>query len=193
VLEGVAGAARPGAGRVAALDHEVLDHAVEDHAVVEAVGGQLPEVVHGHGRVAVEQLHLYRPVVRVKRCVAHLFATSRRSSTPRTLCPLTFSTTSPARSPGTSTNENRSSTRTFDTSSPSRCELSTIAATTSAGSSPCERPALSTSFVRGSSGVRRGLVWRGRRGCFSSSGPSPFVATGAMTSSAPRSGGAGGL
>src|SRR3954465_14472243 len=182
VLEGVPGAARAGARRVAALDHEVLDHAVEDHAVVEPVAGELAEVLHGHGRVVVEELDLDRAVVRVKRCAAHLLATSRRSSTPRTLCPLTFSTTSPARSPGTSTNENLSSTRTFDTSSPPRWELSTIAETTSAGSSPRARPTLSTSLARGSDIFRRGLVWRGRRGWRSSGGspgspPLPFEAT----------------
>src|SRR5215210_5727137 len=38
VLEGVAGPARTGAERVAALDHEAADHAVEDQAIVEAVG-----------------------------------------------------------------------------------------------------------------------------------------------------------
>src|SRR3954468_13419580 len=196
VLERVPGAARAGARRVAALDHEVLDHAVEDHAVVEPVAGELAEVLHGHGRAIVEELDLDRAVVRVKRCAAHLLATSRRSSTPRTLCPLTFSTTSPARSPGTSTKEKRSSTRTFDTSSPSRCELWTIAATTSAGSRPRARPTPNTSLARGSFTSRRGFVWRRRRGWRSAAsacgGPSPLVATGAMTSSAARSGGGGG-
>ena len=47
VLELVAGAAGAGAGRVAALDHEVRDHAVEDDAVVEAVAGELREVLDG--------------------------------------------------------------------------------------------------------------------------------------------------
>jgi hypothetical protein len=62
VLERVAGAAGAGAGRVAALDHEVLDHAVEDHAVVEAVAGELAEVLDGLRRVLVEQLDVVVPV-----------------------------------------------------------------------------------------------------------------------------------
>ena len=47
VLERVAGAAGAGALRAAALDHEVRDHAVEDEAVVEAVAGELAEVLDG--------------------------------------------------------------------------------------------------------------------------------------------------
>src|SRR5437763_9404147 len=45
VLERVAGTAGAGALGAAALDHEVGDHAMEDEAVVEAVGGELAEVL----------------------------------------------------------------------------------------------------------------------------------------------------
>ena len=54
VLERVARAAGAGALRAAALDHEVLDHPVEDQPVVEAVAGQLAEVLDRLGRVLVE-------------------------------------------------------------------------------------------------------------------------------------------
>src|SRR3954470_9284373 len=53
VLELIPRAAGPRAGRVAALDHEVLDDAMEDDAVVEAVAGELAEVLDGLGRVLV--------------------------------------------------------------------------------------------------------------------------------------------
>src|SRR4051794_33196870 len=163
VRERVAGAARAGAGRVAALDHEVLDDAVEDHPVVEAVARELLEVLDGLGCVLVEQLDLDRTVVGVHRRLAHRRrATSRRSFTPRTSLPLTLSTTSSARFAGTSTNANLSSSRTLWMSSPSRCEPSTIALTMSAGSSPCERPA-PTSSLTVPSRSRRGFVCRGRR------------------------------
>src|SRR3954454_9632766 len=72
VLERVAGAARPGAERAAALDHEVLDHAVEADAVVEAVGRELAEVLDRLRRVVVEELDLDRSVVGVQRGGAHL-------------------------------------------------------------------------------------------------------------------------
>src|SRR4051812_33126978 len=163
VLERVAGPARAGAERAAALDHEVLDHAVEAEAVVEAVCRQLAKVLHRLRRVLVEELDLDGPVVRVQRRRAHLPATSTRSSMPRTRCPFTFSTTSPARSAGTSAKLKRSSTRTPPTSSPSRCEWSTMALTTSAGSIPWPRPAPTISLVRGVlSRSRRGLVCLGR-------------------------------
>src|SRR5688572_29279830 len=55
VLERVAGPARARALRAAALDHEVLDHAVEDQAVVEAVGGELAEVLDRLRRGLVEE------------------------------------------------------------------------------------------------------------------------------------------
>src|SRR5919206_89106 len=55
-LEGVAGPAGPRSLRIAALDHEVLDHAVEDQPVVEAVAGELAEVVDGLRGVRIEQL-----------------------------------------------------------------------------------------------------------------------------------------
>src|SRR5215207_2427428 len=148
VLELVAGAAGSRALRTATLDHEVLDHAVEDQAVVVAVAGQLDEVVHGLRRVLVEQLDLDRPVIGVHRRLAHrLFVTSTRSSVPRTCLPLTLSTTSLARSCGTSTKLKRSSTRTWRTSSFSRCVWSTTAPTTSAGSIPSWRPAPTISFA----------------------------------------------
>src|SRR3954467_2229174 len=170
VLERVAGAARAGAGRVTALDHEVLDHAVEDHAVVEAVTGQLAEVLDGLRGVVVEELDADVAVARLQDSRAHLPATSSWMGTSRTRFPLTFATTSSARSCGTSTKLKRWSMRTFCTSSPSSSVLSTIASTTSLGSRPEFRPAPTSSFVRAPwSGARRGLVWRGRRACSSSS------------------------
>src|SRR5436190_7277227 len=72
ILERVARAAGPGAGWVAALDHEVRDDAVEDHAVVEAVAGELAEVLDGLGRVVIEELNRDRAVIGVQGCVAHL-------------------------------------------------------------------------------------------------------------------------
>src|SRR4051812_34381088 len=176
VLERVAGTACAGAERAAALDHEVLDHAVEAEAVVEAVCRELAEVLHRLRRVLVEELDLDGPVVRVQRRRAHLPATSTRSSMPRTRCPFTFSTTSPARSAGTSAKLKRSSTRTPPTSSPSRCEWSTMALTTSAGSIPWPRPAPTISLVRGVfSRSRRGLVCRGLRVSGFSRGVSGFA------------------
>jgi len=62
VVELVAGAAGPGALRVAALDHEALDDAVEDDAVVEAVACELAEVRHRLRRVVVEELEDDRPL-----------------------------------------------------------------------------------------------------------------------------------
>src|SRR3954454_24292413 len=148
VLELVAGAARAGALRAAALDHEVLDHAVEDQPVVVAVPRQLQEVVHGLGGVLVEELDDHRALVGVQGCLAHFrFATSTRSSLPRTRFPFTLSATSGARSSGTSTKLKRSSTRAWRTSWFSRCELSTTAPTTSAGSKPSARPAPTISLA----------------------------------------------
>src|SRR5215208_3794037 len=148
VLELVAGSAGAGALRAAALDHEVADHAMEDQAVVIAVLRKLGEVVDGLGRVLGEQLHLDRAVVGMHRGLAHrLFATSSRSSTPRTSLPETLSATCWARSAGTSTKLKRSSTRTLRTSSFSRWVLSTTALTMSAGSRPSWRPVPTTSFV----------------------------------------------
>src|SRR5918992_3828539 len=148
VLELVARAAGAGSLRAAALDHEVLDDAVEDQPVVVAVLRQLHEVLDGLRGIFLEQLELDRPVVGVHGRLAHrLLVTSTRSSVPRTRFPFTLSTTSPARCSGTSTNEKRSSTRTLRTSSFSRCEWSTTAPTTSAGSMPCVRPAPTTSFT----------------------------------------------
>src|SRR5262245_11911044 len=71
VLELVAGTARPGARRVAALDHEVRDHAVEDDAVVEAVARELREVLDGLGRIVVEELERDVAVVGVERRRGH--------------------------------------------------------------------------------------------------------------------------
>src|SRR5205823_3279945 len=129
VLERVAGPAGAGPERAAALDHEVAYDAVEAEPVVEAVARELAEVLDRLGGGLVEELDADRAVIRMERRAAHLPATSTRSSTPRIRCPFTFCTTSRARSPGTSTKLNRSRTRTFDTSSPSRCELSTTALT----------------------------------------------------------------
>ena len=63
VLERVAGAAGAGALRAAALDHEVLDHAVEDQPVVEAVAGELAEVLDRLRRVVVEELDVIGPAL----------------------------------------------------------------------------------------------------------------------------------
>ena len=63
VLEGVAGAAGAGALRAAALDHEVGDHPVEDQPVVEAVGGELAEVLDRLRRVLVVQLDMIGPAL----------------------------------------------------------------------------------------------------------------------------------
>ena len=71
VLEGVAGAARAGAGRVAALDHEVGDHTVEDHTAVEAVAGELAEILDRLRRLALEQLDLDRAVIGMQGRCAH--------------------------------------------------------------------------------------------------------------------------
>ena len=71
VLEGVAGAAAAGALRAAALDHEVGDDAVEDEPVVEAVGGELAEVLDRLRRVVVVQLDDDRPGVGLKRRLRH--------------------------------------------------------------------------------------------------------------------------
>src|SRR5215211_1733649 len=54
VLERVPRSARPGALRAPALDHELGDRAVEDEPVVEAVAGQLAEVLDRLRRVVVE-------------------------------------------------------------------------------------------------------------------------------------------
>ncbi len=56
VLEGVAGAAAAGALRAATLDHELGDDPVEDQGVVEAVGGELAEVLDRLRGVVVVQL-----------------------------------------------------------------------------------------------------------------------------------------
>src|SRR5215211_1919400 len=159
VLELVAGPTRAGALRTAALNHEVRDDPMEGEPVVVTLMRELHEVLDGLRRLAVEQLDRDRPVVRVHRRAAHgLFATSSLSWVPRTSRPLTLSTTSPARSDGTSTKLKRSSTRTLRTSSlPSRV-LSTTAPTTSAGSSPARRPAPATSFTYGTPSRSCGFV-----------------------------------
>src|SRR3954453_4875544 len=155
VLERVAGATTAGAGRVAALDHEVLDHAVEDHAVVEVVAGELLEVLDGLGGVLVEQLDRDVAVIGVHdRCAAHRFTTSAFH--------FRLSATSEARASGTSTSEKRSSTRTLRTSSFSRWVWSTIAATTSFGSTSSALPARMMSLTEGPLPFV-GFVWRGRR------------------------------
>ena len=71
VLEGVPRAAGAGALRAAALDHEVLDHAVEDEPVVEALAGELAEVLDGLRRVLVEELDGDRPGVGVEGRLGH--------------------------------------------------------------------------------------------------------------------------
>src|SRR5215211_2352712 len=148
ILELVARATGARPLRAAALDHEVLDDAVEDEPVVVAVTRELQEVAHGLRGILVEERDGHRALVRVQSCLAHLrFATSTRRSLPRTRFPLTLSATSGARSAGTSTKLKRSSTRAWRTSWFSRCELSTTAPTTSAGSKPSRRPAPTISLA----------------------------------------------
>ena len=71
VLERVAGPAGPGAGRVAALDHEVADDAVEDHPVIEALAGEVGEVRDRLRRVLVEEGQLDVAVVGVQDRLGH--------------------------------------------------------------------------------------------------------------------------
>src|SRR6185437_2335632 len=71
VLERVAGTAGPGPLRAAALDHEVLDHAVEDEAVVEAVAGELAEVLDRLRRILVEEANRYRAGVGLQGRLGH--------------------------------------------------------------------------------------------------------------------------
>jgi hypothetical protein len=54
VLERVAGTTGAGTGRISALNHEIGDHSVEDDAVVEALAGELLEVLDRLGGVLVE-------------------------------------------------------------------------------------------------------------------------------------------
>ena len=78
VLERVAGVACAGAERAAALDHEVRDHAVEDEPVVEAVAGELREVLDRLRRVVGVELELDVALARVQ---------DRAGSSPATLAP----------------------------------------------------------------------------------------------------------
>jgi hypothetical protein len=71
VFELVARAAPAGALRTATLDHEVRDDAVEDEAVVEAVAGELREVVDGLRRLVREELELDRSFSGVQRGFGH--------------------------------------------------------------------------------------------------------------------------
>ena len=52
----LARAAGPGAGGIAALDHEIRDDPVERNPVVEAGVGELLEVRHGLGGFLVEEV-----------------------------------------------------------------------------------------------------------------------------------------
>src|SRR5436190_609180 len=80
VLELVAGAARAGARRVAALDHEVRDDPVEDHAVVEALAGQLDEVLDGPRRGPGIELELDHALIGVQRRLSHATHGNRSNS-----------------------------------------------------------------------------------------------------------------
>ena len=71
VLEAVAGAAGPGSLRAPALDHEVGDDPVEDQAVVEAVGGELAEVLDRLRGVVVVELDDDRPGAGVEGRLRH--------------------------------------------------------------------------------------------------------------------------
>ena len=65
VVEGVAGAAHTGAVGVAALNHEVLDDAVKDHTIIEALLGQVDEVLDRLRRLIAEKVDDDIAVVRV--------------------------------------------------------------------------------------------------------------------------------
>ena len=71
VLELVARAAGAGALRAAALDHEVGDDAVEDQPVVEALAGELGEVLDRLRGLVGEELDLDRSFAGVKRGFGH--------------------------------------------------------------------------------------------------------------------------
>src|SRR5271165_1298445 len=150
VGERVAGAARAGTLRAAALDHEVLDDAVEAEPVVEAVGSQLAEVLDGVGSILVEQLEHDRPLRRLHRGGGHgdyLTCTRCRSrEAPRNERPDSASITASASVAGTDTKENRSSTRTSRTASPSSPVEEVTAATMSATFNPVALPAPRRSF-----------------------------------------------
>src|SRR5204863_1210160 len=123
VLEGIAGAARAGTGRVAALDHEVGDHAVERHAVVEPLAGELAEVLDGLRRVAVEQLDLDGAVVGMQRGGAHCSGTlsASGSSAPA------VGSSEPSPRPATTSRSNAPAASTSSTERtvemPARCSL----------------------------------------------------------------------
>ena len=104
VLERVAGAAGAGALRAPALDHEVLDDAVEDQPVVEAVARELRKFSTVFGASSSNSSSSIGPVVGVHRRLAHrLLPPPAGARRPGLAFPETFSTTSPARSSGTST------------------------------------------------------------------------------------------
>ena len=71
VLELVARAAGAGALRAAALDHEVGDDAVEDQPVVEALAGELGEVLDRLRGLVGKELDLDRSFAGVKRGFGH--------------------------------------------------------------------------------------------------------------------------
>ena len=71
VLELVTGPTRAGPLRAAGLDHEVGDDAVEDQPVVEAVAGELGEVLDGLRRLVRIELDLDRPFAGVQCGFGH--------------------------------------------------------------------------------------------------------------------------
>src|SRR3954451_1261807 len=81
VLELVAGTARAGALRAAALDHEVGDDAMEDEPVVEALTGELLEVADGLRGVLVEQLEGDLAFAALHHGLGHGTGSSRSSGT----------------------------------------------------------------------------------------------------------------
>src|SRR5207248_9319512 len=72
VLEAITGAARPGAGGIAGLDHEVLDDAMERHTVVIAFTRQEHEVVHRRGRLLRQQVDDQVALARAQRGAVEL-------------------------------------------------------------------------------------------------------------------------
>ena len=71
VLELIPRPAGAVAARATGLDHEVRDHAVEREPVVEALAGELREVLDGLRGLAGKELDLDRPFAGVERRVCH--------------------------------------------------------------------------------------------------------------------------
>ena len=66
----VAGAARPVALRIAALNHKAVNDTVEDQSVIEALFHEVDEVLRRDGRLVLEEHHLEGTLVCRKFCNA---------------------------------------------------------------------------------------------------------------------------